>query len=231
MPLVAAEQFVRSLADQGYFDILPRALRDKIHRDDGRSRNRFFQTFHDLWKRSFKFGLVKLHRHMPSAQKGGCLRCIGQLVIFEALSVADGVCRPRAALLIHQRQEQARVKAAAEKDSDRHVAEQMTLNRASVQLEQFAGGFFIFLRSRKRSRACSYTSVLRGISLSQQPASCPAPVFEYLEISLTEKAYSGNRRNRLSATGSTSGLRVFRGQNGADFRSESQACHWRSGNR
>src|SRR5438552_5548279 len=107
MPFVASEQFVRSLTDQGYFDIPSRALRDEIHRDDGGSRDWLFQTFHDLWKRSFEFGPVKLDRHMARAQKSGCLLCIGQLVILEGFSVPYGVGRPRAALFVHQRQEQA----------------------------------------------------------------------------------------------------------------------------
>src|ERR1700730_15334889 len=101
MPFVAAEQFIRSLADQSHLDILSRALRDKIHRDDGRSRNWLFQTFHDFWKRWFEFGPVKLYRHMASAQKSGCLPCIGQLVVFKGLSVPYGVGRPRAALFVH----------------------------------------------------------------------------------------------------------------------------------
>src|SRR6266403_605191 len=124
MPFVAAEQLVRSLADQSHLDILARALRDEIHRDDGGSRDWLFQTFHDLWKRSFEFGLVKLHRHMASSQKSGCLLGIRQLVIFESLAVTDSVCWPRAALFIHQRQEKARIKPPAEKNSDRHDAEE-----------------------------------------------------------------------------------------------------------
>src|SRR6266516_553018 len=48
--LVTPEQFIRSLTNEGNFHILSCALGDKIHRDDGRSRDWFFQTFHDLWK-------------------------------------------------------------------------------------------------------------------------------------------------------------------------------------
>src|SRR5438477_517458 len=101
MPFVATEQFVRPLADQSHLDILSRALRDEIHRDNGRSRNWLLETFHDLWKRSFKFGSVKLDRHMASAQKSGRLPCIGQLVIGESFAVTYGVGRPRAALFVH----------------------------------------------------------------------------------------------------------------------------------
>src|SRR5438093_13297873 len=107
MPFVAAEQFVRSLADQGNLHVLARALRDEIHRDDGGSRDWLFQTFHDLWKRSFEFGPVKLDRHMAGAQKGGRLLCIRQLVVFERFAVAYGVGWPGTALFVHQRQEQA----------------------------------------------------------------------------------------------------------------------------
>src|SRR5437773_252235 len=101
MPFVAAEQFVRPLADQSHLDILSRALRDEIHRDNGRSRNWLLETFHDFWKRSFKFGPVELYRHVASAQKSGRLLCIGQLVVFEGLAVTYRVCRPRAALFVH----------------------------------------------------------------------------------------------------------------------------------
>ena len=83
MPFVSAEQLVRPLTDQGNFDILPRALRDEVHRDDGGRRNRFFQTFHDSRKRSFKLGLIELYSDMPSAKKSGGLLCIGQFVVFE----------------------------------------------------------------------------------------------------------------------------------------------------
>src|SRR5258708_26585429 len=107
MPFVAAEQFVRSLTDQGNLHVLARALRDEVHRDNRRSRDWLFQTFHDLWKRSFEFGPVKLYRHMASAQKNGRLLCIRQLVVFEALSVAHRIGRPRAAFFVHQRQEPA----------------------------------------------------------------------------------------------------------------------------
>src|SRR5205814_4935496 len=101
MPFVAAEQFVRPLADQSHLDILSRALRNEVHRDNRRGCNRLLETFHDLWKRSFEFGSVKLDRHMASAQKNGRLLCIRQLVVFEGLSVPYGVGRPRAALFVH----------------------------------------------------------------------------------------------------------------------------------
>ena len=125
MPLVAAEQFVRSLTNQGYFDILSRALRDKVHRNDGRRRNWFLQTFYDFRQRSFELASIELYRHMSSAQKRSCLRCVGQLIVFEGFSITDGVRRPGAALLIHQRQEQTRIKPAAEKYSDRDITQQM----------------------------------------------------------------------------------------------------------
>src|SRR6266853_4562449 len=144
VPFVAAEQFVRSLADQSHLDVLSRALRDEIHRDDGGSRDWLFQTFHDLWKRSFEFGPVKLYRHMASAQKNGCLLCIRQLVIFESLAVTHSVCGPRAALFIHQRQEKARIKPPAEENPDRYVAEEVTFDCTPIQSQEFMCGLFIF---------------------------------------------------------------------------------------
>ena len=129
MPFVAAEQFVRPLSDQGHFNVLSRALRDEIHRDNGGSRNWFLETFHDLWKRSFKFGPIEPYWDVASAQKSGRLFCIGQLVVFERLSVTYRVCGPGTALFIHQRQEQSRVESAAQKDSDWHVAKKMPSNR------------------------------------------------------------------------------------------------------
>ena len=71
------------------------------------------RAFHDFRKSAFKLGPVELYRYMPRAEKGGCLGGIGQFVVFEALSVAYRVGRPRPALFVHQRQEQARVKTAA----------------------------------------------------------------------------------------------------------------------
>src|SRR6266566_318244 len=105
MPFVAAEQFVRPLADQGHFHILARTLGHEIHRNNRRSRDGLFQTFHDLWKRSLEFDLVESYRHVASAQKSGRLLCIRQLVIVEGLSITYRVGRPGAALFIHQRQE------------------------------------------------------------------------------------------------------------------------------
>src|SRR6266704_1896109 len=107
MPFVAAEQFVGPLTDQRHLNIVSRALRDEIHRDDGRRRNWLFQTFHDLWKRSFEFGPVKPDRDVASAQKRGCLLRVSQLIIFKRFAVAYGVGWPGAALFVHQRQEQA----------------------------------------------------------------------------------------------------------------------------
>ena len=94
MPFVAAEQFVRPLADQRNFHILPCPLGNEVHRNNGRCRDRLLQTFHDFRQRSFELGLVKLYRHMPGAQKSRRFRGIRQLVIFEALSVTYRVGWP-----------------------------------------------------------------------------------------------------------------------------------------
>src|SRR5437763_15212262 len=135
MPIVAAEQLIRSLPHQRYLNVLPRPLRHEIHRENGRSSYGFFQTLHDLWQRSLKFGSVEFHRHVASAQKHGRFPCIRELVISKHLPVSYRVCRPGPALLIHQSEEQARVKAAAQEDSYRHITKKMTFNRASIQIE------------------------------------------------------------------------------------------------
>src|ERR1700730_2601266 len=114
MPFVSAKKLIRALTNQGNFDVLPRALRNKIHRDNGRSCDRLFQEFHNLGQRSLKFSLLKSYRHMPSAQKGSSFRCISDLVVFESLPVPNGVRRPGSALLIHQSQEQTRIETAAQ---------------------------------------------------------------------------------------------------------------------
>ena len=132
MPFVATEQFIRPLTNQGNLDILSRALRDEVHRNNRRSCDRFFETFHDLWKRAFEFGLIKLHRYVLGAKKGGSLGRISQLIISECLAIADRVCGPGTALLIHQSQEQARVEAAAQKYSDWHIAQKVAANRRPI---------------------------------------------------------------------------------------------------
>src|SRR6266542_1412225 len=106
MPLVPPEQLIWALTNQRHFNVLPRSLRDEVHRHDGRSGNRFFQAFDDLGQRSLKLGSIKLHGHMTGAEHGGSFCSVGQLVVLEAFPVTDGVCWPWTALLIHQRQEQ-----------------------------------------------------------------------------------------------------------------------------
>ena len=88
---------------------------------------------------------------MPGTQDSSCLRRIRQLVIFECLAVADRVGRPGTALLIHQCQENPGVEAATQKNPHRHITQQMPPNRRPIQVQQLVGGFFVFLRARKRN--------------------------------------------------------------------------------
>ena len=67
VPLVTTKQLVRALTDQSNFYILPRALRDEVHGNDRRGRNRFFQTFHNFRERAFKRSLVEFYAYMPRA--------------------------------------------------------------------------------------------------------------------------------------------------------------------
>ena len=52
--VVAAEQFVRPLADQGDLHVLPRALADEVHRHDRRRGDRLLQDRHDPRQRALE---------------------------------------------------------------------------------------------------------------------------------------------------------------------------------
>ena len=54
-------------------------------------------------------------------------------------------------MLIHERQEQTRIKAAAQENSNWNIAQQMPLDRIFVEIEEFLDGFFLFLWCLKRS--------------------------------------------------------------------------------
>ena len=120
---------------------------------------------------------VKLDRYMPRAEESGCFGRVRQLVIFERLSVADGVSRPGPALFVHQRQEQARVKPAAKKYSNRNIAQEMASHGAAIQFKQFLVRLLHLLSDSKMEPACSYTSVLRGISLFSATSIVPGASF------------------------------------------------------
>ncbi len=81
MPFVAAEQFVRALADQRDLHVLPRALADEIHRHDGRGGDRFFQKANNIRQRFFKLLLVQYHLMMPRAQQRRGFGGVHQFVI------------------------------------------------------------------------------------------------------------------------------------------------------
>ena len=76
VPLITAEQFIWALADERNFDILAGPLRNKIHRNNGRSCDWFLQAFYDTCERLFEFASVELHRDVTSSQGSRRLRCI-----------------------------------------------------------------------------------------------------------------------------------------------------------
>src|SRR6266478_3401432 len=117
MPFIAAEQFVGSLTDQSHFDILSRALRDEVHRNDGRSRDWLFQALYDFWQGALKFPLVEPYRDVPRSQNRSCFRCICELIVLKRFSVTDGVRWPGPTLLVHQREKQTGIKPPAKKYS------------------------------------------------------------------------------------------------------------------
>src|SRR5205807_186352 len=102
MPLVSAEELVRSLTNQRNFYVFACSLRNKIHRHDRRRCDRFFETVYDFWKRSFELRLVDLNCNMPSPQNLRGFRCILQFIILEAIAISDRVSRPRSPMFVHQ---------------------------------------------------------------------------------------------------------------------------------
>ncbi len=147
MPLVAAKQFVGPLTDQRHFNILAGALRNKVHRNDGGSRDRFFEAFDDFRKGPFEFALIKSHCYMLCAQERRSLCRVMYLVIGVTIAVTYRVRWPGAALFVHQSQKQSRVQAAAKQYSDRHVTQEMPSNCRPIQFQKFTCGVFIFLRT------------------------------------------------------------------------------------
>ena len=107
MPLISTKQLVGALADKRYLDILSGALRDKVHGDNRRRGNGFLQTFDNLGQRLLELVAIKFYGHMPCAEhcRGFC--SVRQLIIVKGFSVTDRVRRPRAVLLVHERQEQS----------------------------------------------------------------------------------------------------------------------------
>ncbi len=68
-----------------------------------------------------------------SGRFGGIL----ELIIGERRSIPDAERVPVAAIEAHQREQQARIQAAAEQQSERNVADEMPLHRRLVELDQF----------------------------------------------------------------------------------------------
>src|SRR5262249_17264607 len=91
---VTAKELVWALTDEGNFDILACALRDKIHRNNRRSCDWFFQAFYDPRQRLLEVALVEPHGYVLGPKKRGCLRCVNQLIIAVCLSVSYGVGGP-----------------------------------------------------------------------------------------------------------------------------------------
>src|SRR5882724_7899287 len=96
----------------------------------------------------------------------------------------------------------------------------MTFDRTSVQLEQFANGFFLFLGSRKRSRDKLVPAFFAALALlhDQHGTGCQLPnAMKYRQrrrrISKTEKQIQGYRIDI--------GTRFLRSQNRANFGTES----------
>ena len=152
MARVAAEQLVRSLADQRDLDVLrararrrstsarstTTAIGSSRHRDDAaaaRARSRRGSSCDRRVARAEERAPSRPRRRVRRPRK---LR-----------AVADGVGRPVAAVQVHQRQQQPGIDAAAQQQPDRHVAEQMPLQRALVEVEQLFGRLGVGLRRRR----------------------------------------------------------------------------------
>src|SRR5215472_1843620 len=102
MPLVSAEQLVRSLAVQSDLHILSRAPAYEIHRNDRRSGDGLLETGHNLGKRSLECPLVDFDGGMFGAESGGRFRGIRQFIVFKAFAVPDRKRRPLASSFVHQ---------------------------------------------------------------------------------------------------------------------------------
>ena len=98
----------------------------------GSSRNRTM-----FGQRLFKFLLVEPHLSMPRAQQRRSFGGVNEFIVRKTFAVADGVGRPVAAMLVHQRQQQPRIQSAAQENAHRHVGQQVPFHRRAIQFKQF----------------------------------------------------------------------------------------------
>ena len=78
---------------------------------------------------------------MLRAQHPGGFSSIGQLIVREGRSVADGISRPFFTVQIHQREQQPGIDPATKKQSYRHIANKLTLDRGLIQSKELFCGF------------------------------------------------------------------------------------------
>ena len=134
-------------------------------------------------------GLIEPYRNVPAAEKTRRFRGVNQLVVFEGLAVAHGVGRPVAAVLPHQGEQQPGIKPAAQQDADRHVADQVTLDRTLVKIQQLASGLVFTLVAGERRGLVIVPALFAALAL-----------LDHQHGSRRELAYAlenGQRRRRV----------------------------------
>src|SRR5262245_5168919 len=182
MPLVAAKQLVGSLSNQSDLHVLSGALGHEIHRHDRGRRHRLFKTRNNPWQRSLEFLAIELDLNVLGPQQRGGLGRIFQLVVFEGLTVSDGVGAPWSAVLVHEREKESRIKAAAKEDAHRNVAQQVTADSGPVEREELASRIFVTWLTLERNGRVAVPPLLRARTILD-PQQCSwrelANAFEY----------------------------------------------------
>ncbi len=125
MPLITSEQLVRPLPHQANLYVLASALTHKVHRYNRRSRNRLLQTPDDVAQLPLKHRAADSDARVLRFQNPRRLFRIGQFIVSEALAVADRKRMPVRSILVHQCEQKSRVNAAAQKQPQRNVADQL----------------------------------------------------------------------------------------------------------
>src|SRR5437016_2070637 len=136
---VESIRLVRS--DQGHFHVVPRPLAHEVHGNNRGSGDRLFQRSNNLRKRFLEDGFREPDAGVIRTERVSRLRGIREFIIGERRAVTDSVCRPGFAAEIHQRQEQRRIDAAAQKQADGNVTDELPANGAFVKLKQFFASF------------------------------------------------------------------------------------------
>src|SRR6185369_2277689 len=131
---ISSQCFVTAFPRQNNFDPFPGKFGDEVQGDTGRPHNRFVFVPDEFGKRSEEVFATDEHLMVNGVQVLGNSTGIGELTV-AALCVTDRECLYRFATnLCHECSDCTGINSSAEKNSERHIAHQMTLYGAFQQV-------------------------------------------------------------------------------------------------